>query len=145
MAGEGGSAAAAAAAAGLLNGGTGEGPGGKRARLGSAPHSPPAGNRVTVVLGAQWGDEGKGKVVDLLSLDADLVCRCQVSRLLCCLGAGGLQNPSPAAGGTTNPTLPGLEDLANYSAADFSSHPHELGGLQVTPSADLGGLKSHPL
>ncbi|KAJ6657033.1 hypothetical protein lerEdw1_003034 [Lerista edwardsae] len=28
-------------------------------------------------MGAQWGDEGKGKVVDLLSLDADLVCRCQ--------------------------------------------------------------------
>ncbi|KAM3824998.1 adenylosuccinate synthetase isozyme 2-like isoform 1-T1 [Vipera latastei] len=74
MAGEGGSVAATG---GLLNGGTGEGPGGKRARLGSAPHSTPAGNRVTVVLGAQWGDEGKGKVVDLLSLDADLVCRCQ--------------------------------------------------------------------
>ncbi|XP_070807675.1 adenylosuccinate synthetase isozyme 2-like [Pituophis catenifer annectens] len=75
MAGEGGSEAAAAA---LLNGGAnGEEPGGKRARLGSAPHAPPAGNRVTVVLGAQWGDEGKGKVVDLLSLDADLVCRCQ--------------------------------------------------------------------
>ncbi|XP_078516616.1 adenylosuccinate synthetase isozyme 2-like isoform X1 [Lissotriton helveticus] len=35
------------------------------------------GNRVTVVLGAQWGDEGKGKVVDLLAMDADLVCRCQ--------------------------------------------------------------------
>lgn len=37
-------------------------------------------NKVTVVLGAQWGDEGKGKVVDLLAKDADLVCRCQVSR-----------------------------------------------------------------
>ncbi|XP_026545109.1 adenylosuccinate synthetase isozyme 2-like [Notechis scutatus] len=73
MAGKGGSGTAA----GLLNGGAGEGPGGKRARLGSAPHVLPAGNRVTVVLGAQWGDEGKGKVVDLLSLDADLVCRCQ--------------------------------------------------------------------
>jgi len=35
------------------------------------------GNRVTVVLGAQWGDEGKGKVVDLLATEADLVCRCQ--------------------------------------------------------------------
>ncbi|XP_030075049.1 adenylosuccinate synthetase isozyme 2 [Microcaecilia unicolor] len=34
-------------------------------------------NAVTVVLGAQWGDEGKGKVVDLLAMDADLVCRCQ--------------------------------------------------------------------
>lgn len=35
-------------------------------------------NKVTVVLGAQWGDEGKGKVVDLLAMDADIVCRCQV-------------------------------------------------------------------
>uniref|UniRef100_A0A8C1NG23 Adenylosuccinate synthetase n=1 Tax=Cyprinus carpio TaxID=7962 RepID=A0A8C1NG23_CYPCA len=35
------------------------------------------GNKVTVVLGAQWGDEGKGKVVDLLAQDADMVCRCQ--------------------------------------------------------------------
>jgi len=32
---------------------------------------------VTVVLGAQWGDEGKGKVVDLLAEDMDVVCRCQ--------------------------------------------------------------------
>ncbi|XP_060687277.1 adenylosuccinate synthetase isozyme 2 [Hemiscyllium ocellatum] len=38
---------------------------------------PELGNRVTVVLGAQWGDEGKGKVVDLLAQDADIVCRCQ--------------------------------------------------------------------
>lgn len=44
---------------------------------GSRPR-PPVGNRVTVVLGAQWGDEGKGKVVDLLAQDADMVCRCQV-------------------------------------------------------------------
>lgn len=36
--------------------------------------------KVTVVLGAQWGDEGKGKVVDMLAIDADLVCRCQVRR-----------------------------------------------------------------
>uniref|UniRef100_H3BDJ1 Adenylosuccinate synthetase n=1 Tax=Latimeria chalumnae TaxID=7897 RepID=H3BDJ1_LATCH len=34
-------------------------------------------NKVVVVLGAQWGDEGKGKVVDLLAMDADIVCRCQ--------------------------------------------------------------------
>lgn len=39
---------------------------------------PTVGNKVTVVLGAQWGDEGKGKVVDLLAQDADMVCRCQV-------------------------------------------------------------------
>ncbi|XP_043273699.1 adenylosuccinate synthetase [Venturia canescens] len=34
-------------------------------------------SKVTVVLGAQWGDEGKGKVVDMLASDADVVCRCQ--------------------------------------------------------------------
>jgi adenylosuccinate synthase len=32
---------------------------------------------VTVVLGAQWGDEGKGKLVDLLCDKMDVVCRCQ--------------------------------------------------------------------
>ena len=31
----------------------------------------------TVVVGSQWGDEGKGRVVDLLSADADLVVRYQ--------------------------------------------------------------------
>jgi adenylosuccinate synthase len=31
----------------------------------------------TVIVGAQWGDEGKGKVVDLLSAQADLVIRFQ--------------------------------------------------------------------
>lgn len=30
---------------------------------------------VTVVVGAQWGDEGKGKITDLLALEADLVLR----------------------------------------------------------------------
>lgn len=30
-----------------------------------------------VVVGVQWGDEGKGKIVDLLSDDVDLAVRCQ--------------------------------------------------------------------
>ena len=37
-------------------------------------------NKVKVVLGAQWGDEGKGKLVDLLAEHADVVARCQVSQ-----------------------------------------------------------------
>jgi len=43
-----------------------------------------AGNQseVTAVLGTQWGDEGKGKIVDLLCQEADVVCRCQV-RISC--------------------------------------------------------------
>lgn len=38
-------------------------------------------SKVTVVLGAQWGDEGKGKVVDMLATDVDIVCRFQVKHL----------------------------------------------------------------
>jgi adenylosuccinate synthase len=30
-----------------------------------------------VIVGAQWGDEGKGKIVDLLAQESDLVCRYQ--------------------------------------------------------------------
>lgn len=43
-------------------------------------------NQTTVIVGAQWGDEGKGKIVDLLAVKADVVCRCAVSpfmQLLC--------------------------------------------------------------
>ena len=30
---------------------------------------------IAVVLGAQWGDEGKGKITDLLAADVDIVAR----------------------------------------------------------------------
>ncbi len=33
--------------------------------------------RKLVILGAQWGDEGKGKIVDLLSENYDVVVRYQ--------------------------------------------------------------------
>ncbi|KAI8800743.1 Adenylosuccinate synthetase, partial [Cladochytrium replicatum] len=32
---------------------------------------------ISVIIGGQWGDEGKGKLVDILAQDADLCCRCQ--------------------------------------------------------------------
>ena len=32
-------------------------------------------SKCTIVLGSQWGDEGKGKLVDLLAKNADAVCR----------------------------------------------------------------------
>jgi len=44
--------------------------GGLNHRLTDPPH------KVSVVLGAQWGDEGKGKLVDLLAKDMNMVCRC---------------------------------------------------------------------
>ncbi|KAI0224287.1 Adenylosuccinate synthase [Massospora cicadina] len=36
-----------------------------------------SGESITVVLGAQWGDEGKGKLVDILAQEADVCARCQ--------------------------------------------------------------------
>src|SRR6202011_1604956 len=42
---------------------------------GLRPHSYHMQN--IIVLGAQWGDEGKGKVVDLLAAHFDVVARCQ--------------------------------------------------------------------
>jgi len=33
--------------------------------------------QVSAVLGSQWGDEGKGKLVDILAKDFDVVARCQ--------------------------------------------------------------------
>jgi adenylosuccinate synthase len=35
--------------------------------------------RIAVVLGAQWGDEGKGKLSDILCGEAEICARCQVS------------------------------------------------------------------
>ncbi|TMC46154.1 MAG: adenylosuccinate synthetase [Chloroflexi bacterium] len=32
---------------------------------------------VTILVGGQWGDEGKGKIIDLLSERADMVIRSQ--------------------------------------------------------------------
>ncbi len=32
-------------------------------------------DRSTIIIGSQWGDEGKGKIVDFLSKDADIVVR----------------------------------------------------------------------
>jgi hypothetical protein len=38
------------------------------------------GPQVCVVLGTQWGDEGKGKLVDILAQDYEIVARAQVRR-----------------------------------------------------------------
>ncbi|MBQ1420699.1 MAG: adenylosuccinate synthetase, partial [Desulfovibrio sp.] len=31
----------------------------------------------TVIIGSQWGDEGKGKIVDMLSSGSDVIVRFQ--------------------------------------------------------------------
>lgn len=43
--------------------------------------------KVAVVLGTQWGDEGKGKLVDILARKYEIVARAQVGKSLmrhCC-------------------------------------------------------------
>ncbi|KIO29182.1 hypothetical protein M407DRAFT_173033 [Tulasnella calospora MUT 4182] len=35
-----------------------------------------APSTATIVLGSQWGDEGKGKLVDILAQETDVCCRC---------------------------------------------------------------------
>ena len=32
-------------------------------------------SKIISIVGAQWGDEGKGKLVDILAADADIVAR----------------------------------------------------------------------
>src|SRR3990172_7011385 len=34
-------------------------------------------NQVCAIMGSQWGDEGKGKLVDILAEKFDIVARCQ--------------------------------------------------------------------
>ncbi|MCD8212651.1 MAG: adenylosuccinate synthetase, partial [Campylobacter sp.] len=31
--------------------------------------------KADLVVGVQWGDEGKGNIVDLLGLNYDMICR----------------------------------------------------------------------
>jgi adenylosuccinate synthase len=49
----------------------------------TSTHGPPSRiaslSQVSGVLGSQWGDEGKGKLVDILAEHFDIVARCQVS------------------------------------------------------------------
>src|SRR5471032_1544584 len=53
-----------------------------RPPLNQSPKEPPsstlrAAMSVTVLVGGQWGDEGKGKVIDLLADSVDMVIRSQ--------------------------------------------------------------------
>lgn len=87
------------------------------------------GSRVTVVLGAQWGDEGKGKVVDLLATDADIISRCQVR-------AGRRAPPPPAQGGPPTPiqTDPALPALLPSPTRPLDAFPPGTPSPVVTPT-----------
>lgn len=88
--------------------------------------SEPGGNRVMVVLGAQWGDEGKGKVVDLLATEADLVCRCQVSK-----GCPGTETVAPRPV-SLSATLEPISPLV-FAAVAFRMHLFTCAGETFDP------------
>ena len=46
------------------------------------PPRPALPPQVAVVLGSQWGDEGKGKLVDILAQQYDVIARAQVKAAL---------------------------------------------------------------
>ena len=48
------------------------------AAVAEAPREEPFAPQVCVVLGMQWGDEGKGKLVDILAQQYEIVARAQV-------------------------------------------------------------------
>jgi len=45
--------------------------------------------KVSAIIGAQWGDEGKGKVVDIVAEHYDVIARA-------CGGANAGQAPAPS-------------------------------------------------
>lgn len=38
--------------------------------------------KADVIVGIQWGDEGKGKIVDMLAQKYDMVCEVKVDTML---------------------------------------------------------------
>ena len=56
----------------------------------------------TILVGTQWGDEGKGKVTDLISGEYDVVCRCQGGKSEAgharAIGLGVMKDPHQAKG-----------------------------------------------
>lgn len=53
---------------------------GRRAGLSISAQAGQLQSQVAVVLGSQWGDEGKGKLVDILAQQYDVVARAQVGQ-----------------------------------------------------------------
>ena len=78
------------------------------------------------IVGAQWGDEGKGKIVDLLAQDSDVVCRYQ----------GG-----PNAGPHDRRRRRDVQDPRSSRAAIVRGKPCVIGnGCVVDPEVLIGEL-----
>ncbi len=83
-----------------------------------------------VVVGTQWGDEGKGKVVDYLAESADLVVRFQggpnAGHTVCCNGKSWVFHQVPS--GVLNPRVKSL--IALGCVIDPYQLNEELAGLK---------------
>ncbi len=102
---------------------------------------------VTIVVGAQWGDEGKGKIVDMLSQSADVVVRYnggnnaghsimnEFGDFVLHLIPAGIFNPDAFClierGVVVHP--PSLVDEMNF----LESSGVSLGGLRLSPYAHM--------
>src|SRR5258706_355354 len=95
-----------------------------------------------VVVGAQWGDEGKGKIVDWLSEQADIVVR--FHRDLDAIRESG--NAITAIGTTRRGIGPAYEDKVGRRAirlmdlADLDTLPHKIDRLLAHHNALRRGL-----
>jgi adenylosuccinate synthase len=103
---------------------------------------------ITVILGAQWGDEGKGKITDLLAAEADIVARfgggdnaghtvtvgterfalhlipsgILYPRVICMLGAGVVVNPKRLLGEMEGLAARGVETNPARLRLDGRAH-----------------------
>jgi hypothetical protein len=81
--------------------------------------------QVVTVLGSQWGDEGKGKLVDILAQQTDIIVRAQVRHLLF--------RP------TQTSSLPRL-----YATRDMRRRTMRVASSGAAPTIRLGDPQPHP-
>ena len=114
-----------------------------------------------VVIGCQWGDEGKGKIVDLISAEADIVARYQGGNnaghtvviedqtFILHLVPSGILNPKPIClignGVVVDPEIL-YEEITTLEGLGFEEEPRRLypeGGLAANllgfVASDEGG------
>jgi len=98
----------------------------------------------TVIVGAQWGDEGKGKIIDILSARADCIVRYQ---------GGSERRPygrwlgkricfSSYPSGILHSSA--ICCIGNGVTVDPAALLDEIKGLAAARIPVAGGLRSHP-
>src|SRR5437660_622172 len=87
----------------------------------------------TILIGAQWGDEGKGKIIDVLTAKADVVVRSQ---------GGNNAGHTVIHGGTIHSSSHSFRDSkTGQGMRDRKRGSHRSGG---TRSGDRRAAESRP-